>query len=167
MMAQVPRTTSVHSVELVCETPQWDHALQSALQTHANTALDYLLPHHHGYTAQYFSLVLGHDTLIQGLNADWRAKDQPTNVLAFPALAMPDSLEAHETTLGDVIIAFETAQKESHALGLELIEHSTHLMIHGLLHLLGHDHLIETERLCMEDWEIRTLETLGYKNPYE
>ena len=166
-MAQASLSIPISPVELVCESPQWDHALQNTLQTHAHTALSYLLPHHKSYTAQTFTLVLADDALIQSLNADWRDKDQPTNVLAFPALVMPDSLDTKEQTLGDVIIAFETAQQEANVLDLTLVEHSTHLMVHGLLHLLGHDHLVESERLCMEDWEIRTLETLGYTNPYE
>lgn len=157
---------SIYAVELICEAPQWEGNLQDTLQKHADAALEYLLPHHQNNQARNFNLVLADDTCIQSLNADWRDKDQPTNVLAFPALVMPSDLEAHEQTLGDVIVAFETARKESDDLGIDLIEHSTHLMIHGLLHLLGHDHLVEVERLCMEDWEIRTLETLGYKNPY-
>ena len=166
MMPETSLVPSTHAVELICEAPQWGSDLQDILQKYAHAALEYLLPHHQNYQAQSFNLVLADDACLQSLNADWRDKDQPTNVLAFPALVMPSDFEAHEQTLGDVIIAFETAQKESDDLGIDLIEHSTHLMVHGLLHLLGHDHLVEAERLCMEDWEIRTLETLGYKNPY-
>ena len=167
MMTQTIPSPSGQNVTLIAESPLWISKLQDTLQAAANAALDVLLPHHPDYTAHAFTLVLADDTLLQSLNADWRDKNQPTNVLAFPAFDMPCDLDAQERTLGDVIMAFETAQKEAETLGIGLSEHSTHLMIHGLLHLLGHDHLTEDEQLDMENWEIRTMKLLGHRNPYE
>ena len=166
----MPKTApaSVHpTTELLRESSLWSLELHATLQKKADTALEFLLSHHPNHIAQTFSLVLADNACLQDLNAQWRDKNQPTNVLAFPAAALPNAMDGVAQTLGDVLIAFETAQKEAGMLNIDLAEHSTHLMVHGLLHLLGHDHLCEAERLSMENWEIRTLEILGYHNPYE
>ena len=167
-MMSEPAFSSAHSqVSLLCPSTDWTPELQRCLRTQADTALEYLLPKHPAYSAQTFDLVLADDACLQRLNADWRAKDQPTNVLAFPALPLAGAPKGIVQTLGDVIIAFETARTEADTLNITLEEHSTHLMVHGLLHLLGYDHLNAVERHDMEDWEIRTMKRLGYRNPYE
>ncbi|NQY82044.1 MAG: rRNA maturation RNase YbeY [Alphaproteobacteria bacterium] len=152
----------------MCESSRWGAALQQRLQDHAIQAYAYL----HTQLADFphpsqFTLVLTDDTSICTLNADWRDKDQPTNVLAFPAAPLPASFRHVTQTLGEVIIAFETAAREAQALHLDITEHTTHLIIHGLLHLLGHDHLNNSERHIMELWETLTLAEFSYHNPYE
>lgn len=108
------------------------------------------------------SLVLCDDAFIQNLNRDWRHKDKPTNVLSFPA-----DPSARAITLGDIVIAYETTAREAASEGKPLRDHVTHLVIHGLLHLLGYDHETDSEADIMERLEIRALLTLGIASPYE
>jgi len=104
------------------------------------------------------SVVLGGDEFIQELNRDYRGKDTPTNVLSFPQdLPM----------LGDSIFAVETIQREAEAQNKSFEDHLLHLSIHSTLHLLGYDHIDDKEAKAMEAIEIKILETLGVKNPYE
>jgi probable rRNA maturation factor len=104
------------------------------------------------------SLALADDTMVQNLNRDYRAKDKPTNVLSFPA--------AHGPLLGDVIVAFETLQREAIEEGITPADHLAHLTIHGLLHLLGYDHETEAEAVAMEALETAILAGLGIKDPH-
>ena len=101
---------------------------------------------------------------IQKLNAAFRGKDKPTNVLSFPAPSMPTLEE--DKHLGDIVVAFETILQESHELERPLEAHLTHMLIHGLLHLLGFDHQEEAERLKMEQKEGTLLQQLGLPNPW-
>lgn len=110
------------------------------------------------------SLVLADDQFIQGLNRDYRDKDKPTNVLSFPQDPEPDSAMIN---LGDVIMAHETIIKESKTQKKSFAEHVTHLVVHGILHLLEYDHETDEEAKEMETLEIRILERLDIKNPYE
>lgn len=111
------------------------------------------------------SLVFTDDAAIRELNAHWRAKDKPTNVLSFPAFALTP---AHPVppVLGDIVIAQETVAQEA-ALEMKSFEHHlTHLVIHGFLHLLGYDHETDDEADAMEVLETRILATLGIADPY-
>ena len=108
------------------------------------------------------SVLLCDDDEIRTLNRQWRGFDKPTNVLSFPAPG-----PAHEDMpLGDIAIAFETCDREARADVKTLDDHVTHLVIHGVLHLLGHDHETDTEAETMEDTERRILRTLGIDDPY-
>lgn len=117
------------------------------------------------------SIKLSDDAEVQGLNAAYRGKDKPTNVLSFPMI-QPDLLEAAANTddgellLGDIILAHETCAREAAARGIALADHATHLIVHGTLHLLGLDHENDAEAEAMEALEIRALETLGLADPY-
>ena len=105
------------------------------------------------------------DNGIQVINQQWRNKNQPTNVLSFPAAAqpVPDGEVAH---LGDIVLGWETILREAKETGKPLDQHITHLIIHGTLHLLGHDHAHEAEADLMEALEIRILAGLGIGSPY-
>jgi probable rRNA maturation factor len=103
------------------------------------------------------------DAVVQGLNAQWRHKDQPTNVLSFPA---PETVHALEKTLGDVALAYETCAREAQEQGKNLKDHATHLLVHGLLHLLGYDHEAEDDAAEMEGLEREILASLGIADPY-
>lgn len=108
------------------------------------------------------SVLLCDDNEIRTLNRQWRGFDKPTNVLSFPAPG-----PAHESMpMGDIAIAFETCEREAHTDAKTLDDHVTHLVIHGVLHLLGHDHETDTEAETMEDTERRILRTLGIDDPY-
>lgn len=108
------------------------------------------------------SLLLCDDAFIKGLNAQWRGQDKPTNVLSFPA--GPDPAVA--PLLGDIAIAYETMAREAADEGKSLGAHFSHLVVHGVLHLLGYDHEIDAEAETMEDIERKSLACLGIDDPY-
>lgn len=105
------------------------------------------------------SLVLTDDAEIQQFNRDYRGKDRPTNVLAFPSDA-PDEL-------GDILLAYRYICKEASAQGKAFTDHMTHLLVHGILHLHGYDHETDAEADEMETLEVSLLRKLGIANPYE
>ncbi|MCB1650967.1 MAG: rRNA maturation RNase YbeY [Alphaproteobacteria bacterium] len=114
------------------------------------------------------SLLLTDDAHVQALNRDYRGKDKPTNVLSFPQFT-PEELQNEKdfVPLGDIIIAYETIEREAKEQGKSLEDHTTHMLIHSLLHLLGHDHIEDKDAQKMEALEISILQKIGIKNPYE
>ena len=106
------------------------------------------------------ALLLTDDAAMHALNRDWRGKDKPTDVLSFPA----DPVEA--PFLGDIAIGFGVASQDAAARGISLADHLSHLIIHGYLHLIGYDHIEDTEAREMEELEVRALATLGIADPY-
>ncbi|MGJ0395737.1 MAG: rRNA maturation RNase YbeY [Methylocystis sp.] len=102
------------------------------------------------------------DETIRALNAEWRGKDQPTNVLSFPT---PGALE-RKPLLGDVIIAFETVSREAEEQGKLLRAHAAHMVAHGFLHLIGYDHETAAEAERMEALERKIAIALGFPDPY-
>jgi probable rRNA maturation factor len=110
------------------------------------------------------SLVLADDVTVAALNERWRHRPGPTNVLAFPGGGRPDA--AAPLLLGDVILAFETVAREAKEQGKTLADHFRHLVVHGVLHLLGHDHDEAKAARRMETLEKRVLATLGIADPY-
>lgn len=108
---------------------------------------------------------------VQALNATYRGKDAPTNVLSFP-MVQPDLLESlnmgddGEVLLGDIILAKETCEREAEEKKISFADHATHLIVHGTLHLLGYDHMVDHEAEAMEAIETRALAALGIANPY-
>ena len=117
------------------------------------------------------SLLFTSDAEVHGLNRDWRQRDKPTNVLSFPMLAR-EELEAlapagPPVMLGDIALAFATCAREAAAKGVPLEAHAAHLIVHGLLHLAGHDHVhSDAEAEAMEALETRILAKLGIADPY-
>ncbi len=105
-------------------------------------------------------ILLTDDDSVRDLNHRFRGLDSATNVLSFPAPANPDG------HLGDIALAFGVCDREARAQGKPLADHLRHLVIHGVLHLLGHDHRDEDEALVMETLEIRRLADLGVPDPY-
>jgi probable rRNA maturation factor len=114
------------------------------------------------------SVVLADDAFVRELNRTWRHMDMPTNVLAFPFSGGDESAGiGTERLLGDVIVAFQTTRREAGELNLPLEHHFAHLIIHGVLHLLGYDHIDDGDAAIMEKLEIEALARLGMGNPYE
>lgn len=109
------------------------------------------------------TIMLSNDAEVQQLNKAYRGFDKPTNVLSFES---GETLEGR-TQLGDIIIAYETVLRESVAQGKSLADHLSHLVVHGILHLLGHDHEDEAEAETMESHEIEILAAMDIANPYE
>ena len=112
------------------------------------------------------------DAMVRTLNRDYRSKDKPTNVLSFP-MVQPDLLEGlnegddGETLLGDIVLAHGVTEAEAADKGVTLADHAIHLIVHGMLHLLGYDHEQgEAEAEHMEDLERAALATLGIADPY-
>ncbi|MBV9077734.1 MAG: rRNA maturation RNase YbeY [Methylobacteriaceae bacterium] len=110
------------------------------------------------------TLLLTDDSAIRTLNRTWRGKDKATNVLSFPADApVPDGEPRH---LGDIALAHETVAAEAAAEGKSLEAHVAHLVVHGVLHLLGRDHGTASEADAMEALEVEALGRLGIGDPY-
>jgi probable rRNA maturation factor len=112
------------------------------------------------------AVVLGDDALVRGLNKTWRGQDKPTNVLSFGASDGTPPAPGAPLLLGDVVLAFETVASEAAAQAKPLAEHLTHLVVHGVLHLLGYDHERAAEATRMEALETRILAGLGIADPY-
>lgn len=117
------------------------------------------------------SLLFTLDEEVRVLNREWRTKDQPTNVLSFPMLSRAEltalTPQGGPELLGDVALAFETCTREAAEKGVGLKDHAAHLIVHGLLHLAGHDHEAgEAEAAAMEALEIKALAQMGIANPY-
>jgi probable rRNA maturation factor len=102
-------------------------------------------------------VVLADDELQRQLNRDYRGRDKPTNVLSF---------DGAPAALGDVVLALETVAAEAQMQGKPLADHVAHLVVHGVLHLMGYDHEKRSEASRMERLEIEILERLGVANPY-
>jgi probable rRNA maturation factor len=162
-------------VDCVVEDPRWaSFGLDTLCEACAKAVLadrDLLLP-------GFLIVVMGcDDARIAALNADFRGKPQATNVLSWPsedrasgiagtlpALPKPDLDDP--TELGDIAIAWETCAKEAADQGKSHTDHVKHLMVHGILHLLGYDHIDDADAALMETTEARILATLGVADPY-
>ncbi|MEP6868780.1 MAG: rRNA maturation RNase YbeY [Novosphingobium sp.] len=117
------------------------------------------------------SLLFTDDAQVHTLNREWRAKDKPTNVLSFPMIERADlialSPDGPPELLGDIALAFETCAREADEKAIPLEAHAAHLIVHGLLHLAGHDHEISAaDAAQMEALEINALARMGLPDPY-
>ena len=111
------------------------------------------------------SIVFTSDEEIRAINAEWRGKDKPTNVLSFPAFPIaPGKMPG--PMLGDIVLARETVEREAAELDKSFHAHLTHLLAHGFLHLFGYDHMENDEAERMEATETRILAKLGLSDPY-
>ena len=111
------------------------------------------------------------DDEVQTLNAQYRAKDKPTNVLSFP-MVQPDLLDSlantddGEALLGDIVLAHGVCTREAAEKGISVTDHAMHLIVHGTFHLLGYDHQGEAEAEAMEALETQALASIGLADPY-
>lgn len=157
------------------EDPRWDAA---GLTDLAETACAATLAHL-GLTGAYeIALLACDDARIAVLNADFRDKPTPTNVLSWPSDergaeregAMPEApqeeLPGEPVELGDIAIAYDTCTREAAQQGKTFADHVTHLLVHGTLHLLGFDHIRDGDAALMERLEVEILATLGLDDPY-
>ena len=111
------------------------------------------------------AVMLTDDAGIRALNHDWRGIDKPTNVLSFPAIALPDE-GSQPRALGDIAIAYETTRREATSENKPFGHHLSHLAVHGFLHLIGYDHETDDDAETMEELERHILARLGIPDPY-
>lgn len=117
------------------------------------------------------SVLFTRDDHVHALNREWRDKDKPTNVLSFPMMERSDLMElapeGPPEMLGDLALAFETCAREAEGKSVSLEDHAAHLILHGLLHLAGYDHVTSEEDADkMEALEVAALAKLGIADPY-
>ncbi len=144
-------------IDFIHEAGEWPEASNTIVEKGIHAVLK-----HEGVSSAEASVVFCDDAFIQNLNRDYRDKDKPTNVLSFPQDFTPKS-----PMLGDSIFAFETIEREAVEQDKSFDDHLLHLSIHSTLHLLGYDHIEDDEAEEMETLEIKLLNELGVKNPYE
>ncbi len=111
------------------------------------------------------TILLASDDRVAGLNANFRGKPQPTNVLSFPSPPSASQPGASRY-LGDIVLARETMLREASEQGISVTHHAQHLAVHGLLHLIGYDHETDTDATEMEALETAILAPLGVADPY-
>jgi probable rRNA maturation factor len=145
-------------IEIVRQSEAWDRAkVSDALLSQAAIAAFAAAPRIELH--REIAILLTGDDEMRALNLRWRGKDAPTNVLSFPG----GEDEAH---LGDVALAYETVDREAMQQTVAIADHAAHLVVHGMLHLLGYDHETEDEAGKMETLETKILATLGIADPY-
>lgn len=150
-----PRATATVSVAELSR--QWKKSVPGADKLARRAAKAALAAAHDGPAE--VSLALADDAQVRVLNRDYRGKDKPTNVLSFESGERP--------FLGDIVLALETVLAEAEDQGKKPADHLTHLVVHGVLHLLGHDHETKPDAKKMEKVEIEVLADLGVPDPYE
>ncbi len=148
------------------EATDWEAIAAAAAQATAAVAPEL------AHESMLVSLVLADDDEVHALNRQWRAKDKPTNVLSFPMLSRDEVLRAGDhddapAMLGDLILAHGVCRREAAEKGVSEADHTSHLIVHGLLHLAGYDHETgEAQAEEMEALERKALALLGMADPY-
>ncbi len=158
------------SLEIALETPWPSPPAWEALAGSAASAAAQVVPEL-ANSRLSISLLFADDAEVQLLNAEWRGKNKPTNVLSFPMLAREELLDLGgkgvPVLLGDLALALETCAREAGEKGISLADHTAHLIVHGLLHLAGYDHETGPEdAAAMEALEIKALALMGIADPY-
>ncbi|HEV2532445.1 rRNA maturation RNase YbeY [Phenylobacterium sp.] len=145
-------------IDIEIEDAAWT-AAQADAESLTRRAAEAVLAYEH-LSDRNLTVLLTNDLAVQALNERFRQQDRPTNVLSFPALP---NREQH---LGDVALAYETCAREAADQGKPLAAHLQHLVAHGVLHLLGYDHMTDPEAHEMEGLERVVLASLGVSDPY-
>jgi probable rRNA maturation factor len=165
------------TIDILQDDAQWDNVpfdLDAVTKQACNATYDHLRAQGRWpdmiETAE-LALTLTNDTAIQTLNHHYREKDKATNVLSFPAIDFDNDDPAFlalqsPVPLGDIVVAYETLDREKDEQDKSLKDHYTHMIIHGLLHLMGYDHIEDDEAEEMESLEIEVLSALAIENPY-
>lgn len=151
------------SFDASVEAEGWDEVDFETILANCNSCLALERPD--GLRSGEVSILFTSDEAVQVLNRDWRGKDKPTNVLSFPADDFP-AMDGVPVPLGDIALAYETCAREAGEKEVTVFDHLTHLILHGILHLLGYDHLTDEEATEMEDLERRLLARLEIADPY-
>lgn len=161
-------------IDILIEDPRWTEA---GFEDVCTASVRAVLSHLAITTPVELSVLACDDARISELNAEFRGKPTPTNVLSWPdeergaevAGDDPEPAEPDPTgqiVLGDIAIAYDTCLAEADAAGRSLADHATHLTVHGVLHLLGYDHERDADATLMEGIEIQILGKMGIEDPY-
>lgn len=156
--SSAPRLT----VDVMRRAPAWQNAVEDELLVCAATAAFDAAGE--SVAPAELSLLLSDDQEIRALNKSWRGKDQATNVLSFPLDAPPCGTDTHP--LGDVALAYETIAREAAERRIPVSQHAAHLVVHGVLHLMGYNHANTSQARKMEALEVKVLSGLGLPDPY-
>ena len=163
-----PRPAPLEIVDIVLEDDRWEDAGLPAMAERAARAVGEWME-----LGEFQVVVMGcDDKRIAELNAEFRGKAKPTNVLSWPVIEFgprqpgerPELPEIEE--LGDIAISYDTCQREATAQGKPFADHTTHLLVHAILHLAGYDHIDDLDAKTMEDGERAILSRLGIPDPY-
>ena len=172
MNSDPDHSTGTATIAIAIEADGWGGALPDAEALVAKAARAALAAACPDLGDATISLLLTDDRTVQTLNKDWRGKDAPTNVLSFPATGAREGetpmveFDGVPLELGDIALAFETCGREASDQHKTLAHHVEHLTVHGVLHLLGYDHLDDAQAERMEALEARILAGLGAPDPY-
>jgi probable rRNA maturation factor len=148
---------------IIIENPRWESVLPSYESLINNAVGTTLHAAQVGTQHKEASIVLADDHFVQENNRQFRNKDKPTNVLSFPA----DKAQLAAGNLGDIMLSLETLEREALEQKKNFKDHVTHMLVHGVLHLLNYNHITDEDAHVMESLEIKILESLGIANPYE
>ena len=166
----VSRYQGAMTADVMIEDDRWAEAgIEALAERSCAAALAHL---GHGDAGFEVAVLACDDARIAALNADFRGKPQPTNVLSWPSeergAETPGGqpLAPEDEELGDIAISYDTCSAEALAAGKTLGDHATHLIVHGLMHLLGYDHETDADAALMEGLETEILAKLGIEDPY-
>lgn len=147
-------------IDVIVEHGTWDSSAEATVR---RAIIEAAIATGSDFKDRVVAVLLTDDSSIRQLNAQWRHIDKPTNVLSFPAAPHQ---QGAVTSLGDIVIAYETAAREATEEGKPFANHLAHLAVHGFLHLLGHDHDTDAAAEEMEGLERAILARLGVPDPY-
>ena len=146
------------SITLLIDDAKW--RTSRGLASRLKRAADEALAQGGGAAGTALTILLTSDRHLRALNLSFRGKDTATNVLSFPSSA------GEKSHLGDIAVAYGVTAKEAKSSGKSLIDHATHLAVHGVLHLLGFDHATARQAKAMEGLETKILKALKVADPY-
>lgn len=156
-----------HDIFVQVQDKRWSKAWPACARVMQKTCvqtLEYFGMKAQSGKAASLSIVLTDDAQMRDLNHTYRGKNKPTNVLSFRC---EDATQEYPRPLGDIVLAFDTVQREANEQGKTFAHHATHLTLHGMMHLLGFDHETDDEAELMEFYEAQLLKEHGIANPYE
>lgn len=163
MSEDIPRHK--RTIDIVVEKDEW-HNLTFDFVYHIKKVSNLVLQEQgaHINSDLELTIMLSDDNKLQELNLHYSNQDKPTNVLAF---YYGHDIQGDYLYLGDIAISYQRLENESVEMAKPIQEHLTHLVIHGILHLLGYDHIHDKEAIRMEAIEANLMQKLGYNDPYK
>ena len=161
MRTEPQRRTSPPHIDIQTQSALWDKQPLAAQIVHEAIAA---AASAHSTVGGEVSIVLTDDSTIRALNREWRGIDKPTNVLSFPASGQITGEDGR--LLGDIVIAYETLERECDDESRIFLHHLAHLAVHGFLHLIGYDHQTDSQAEEMEGLESKNMKHLNMPDPY-